>query len=95
MASIKQARPDGSYRFRKGKGCTECRGTGYRGRQAVAEILPLNDRLRTLIAQRAPLAEIKAEARAQGTRSLRDAAYQLACEGRTTLEEVTRVTLQD
>jgi general secretion pathway protein E len=80
--------------FRRGKGCGECRGTGYQGRRAVAEILALDDRLRTLIAQRAPLGEIKAEARLQGTRSLRDAALQLAREGLTTLEEVTRVTLQ-
>ncbi|MDP1653481.1 MAG: GspE/PulE family protein [Rhodocyclaceae bacterium] len=81
--------------FRRGKGCSECRGTGYRGRRAVAEILALDDRLRTLIAQRAPLAEIKAEARRQGLRSLRDAALQLARAGLTTLEEVARVTLQD
>jgi general secretion pathway protein E len=81
--------------YRRGRGCGECRGTGYRGRRAVAEILALDDRLRTLIAQRAPLAEIKAEARRQGTRSLRDAALQLAREGLTTLEEVARVTLQD
>ena len=81
--------------FRRGRGCGECRGTGYRGRRAVAEILALDDRLRTLIAQRAPMAEIKAEARLQGTRSLRDAALQLARQGLTTLEEVARVTLQN
>lgn len=79
--------------FRRGKGCSACRGTGYRGRRAVAEILALDDSLRTLIAQRAPLAEIKAAARQQGTRSLRDAALQLARAGQTTLEEVARVTL--
>jgi general secretion pathway protein E len=81
--------------FRQGRGCSECRGTGYQGRRAVAEILALDDRLRTLIAQRAPLAEIKAIARRQGTRSLRDAALQMAREGITTLEEVARVTLRD
>ncbi|WP_126446465.1 GspE/PulE family protein [Sulfuricystis multivorans] len=80
--------------LRRGRGCGECRGTGYRGRRAVAEILALDDRLRALIAQRAPLAEIKAEARRQGMRSLRDAALQLARAGQTTLEEVARVTLQ-
>ena len=81
--------------FRRGRGCGECRTTGYRGRRAVAEILALDDRLRTLIAQRAPLAEIKAEARRQGTQSLRDAALQLARAGLTTLEEVARVTQPD
>ncbi len=91
--SAEAAHPD-MGNFRQGRGCGECRGTGYRGRRAVAEILALDDRLRTLIAQRAPLAEIKAEAYRQGTRSLRDAALQLAREGLTTLEEVARVTLQ-
>jgi len=81
--------------FRRGHGCGECRGTGYRGRRAVAEILALDDRLRTLIAQRAPLADIKAEARRQGMRSLRDAALALARSGTTTLEEVARVTAQN
>ena len=81
--------------FQRGRGCGSCRDTGYRGRRAVAEILALDDRLRTLIAQRAPLADIKAEARRQGTRSLRDAALQLARAGLTTLEEVARVTQQD
>ena len=80
--------------FRQGRGCAACRGTGYQGRRAVAEILALDDGLRSLIAQRAPLAEIKAEARRQGMRSLRDAALQLARDGQTTLDEVARVTLQ-
>ena len=42
------------YRFRRGKGCGACRGSGYRGRRAIAEILTLNDRLRELIATRQP-----------------------------------------
>ena len=95
LAAFRLSSPTGANRFRRGKGCAACRGTGYRGRQAVAEILPLDDRLRALISQRAPLAEIKTEARARGARSLREAALQLACEGHTTLEEVSRVTLQD
>jgi len=94
IAALNLTPETASGSFRRGRGCGECRGTGYRGRRAVAEILALDDRLRTLIAQRAPLAEIKAEARRQGTRSLRDAALQLARDGQTTLEEVARVTLQ-
>jgi len=89
---------DGSYladaRLRGGRGCGDCRGTGYRGRVAIAEILVLNDALRELIVDKAPISAIKAEARRGGTRLLRDAALRLAHEGRTTLEEVLRVTLQ-
>jgi len=81
--------------FRRGSGCGQCRNTGYRGRRAVAEILALDDHLRTLIAQRAPLADIKSAARRKGTHSLRDAALQLARAGLTTLEEVARVTQED
>ncbi|MEW6513059.1 MAG: GspE/PulE family protein [Pseudomonadota bacterium] len=80
--------------FRRGAGCGECRTTGYHSRRAVAEILLLDDRLRTLIARRAPLVEITAEAQRQGMQSLRDAALQLARAGLTTIEEVARVTRQ-
>jgi general secretion pathway protein E len=78
--------------FKKAVGCEACRGTGYQGRSAIVEILALDDQLRTLIAQRAPINEIRNSARHQGTRSLRDAALELARQGQTTLEEVRRVT---
>jgi general secretion pathway protein E len=81
------------FNFRKGQGCGDCRGTGYRGRRAIAEILTLNDRLRELIANKASLLSIKAEAKAAGTRFLREAALDLVRTGETTLEEMARVTL--
>lgn len=80
--------------FRRGAGCGACRTTGYHGRRAVAEILVVDERLRTLIGQRAPLADIRAEARRQGMQNLREAALELARAGLTTLEEVARVTRQ-
>jgi general secretion pathway protein E len=95
IAALNLPAEDAAGSFRQGRGCGQCRGTGYQGRRAVAEILALDDRLRSLIAHRAPMAEIKAEARLQGTRSLRDAALHLARQGQTTLEEVARVTLQN
>jgi general secretion pathway protein E len=89
---------DASYlaraRLRSGVGCGDCRGTGYRGRIAIAEILVLNDALRELIVNKASIVAIKAEARRGGTRLLRDAALDLALSGHTTLDEVLRVTLQ-
>ena len=81
--------PDG---FKQAVGCESCRGTGYRGRSAIVEILALDDVLRTLIAQRAALNEIRSAARQQGARSLRQAALDLARQGLTTLAEVRRVT---
>jgi general secretion pathway protein E len=89
---------DGAYlasaTLRCGIGCGDCRGTGYRGRIAIAEILVLNDPLRELIVNKASIMAIKAEARRGGTRLLRDAALELARTGQTSLDEVLRVTLQ-
>jgi general secretion pathway protein E len=81
------------YRFRAGQGCGDCRGTGYKGRRAIAEILILTDELRELIVDKTPIRRIKEMARQQGTRTLREAALVLAKRGETTLAEVNRVTL--
>ncbi len=78
--------------FKRGLGCAHCRGTGYRGRRAIAETLPMSDALRDLLVQRAPLSQIRQTARHDGFVSLRDAAVALALRGDTTLEEINRVT---
>ncbi|MBX9794310.1 MAG: GspE/PulE family protein, partial [Burkholderiaceae bacterium] len=75
------------------RGCGKCRGTGFKGRKAVGELLMLDDALRELIVARAPVRQIKEAARRNGTRFLRDAALELFLEGHTTLDEVNRVTL--
>ncbi|MFZ6765869.1 GspE/PulE family protein [Undibacterium sp. Di26W] len=82
-----------NYIFRRGIGCGDCRGTGYRGRRAVAEILTLDDALAELVIERRPLRQIKEMARAGGMRSLFEDALKLVANGQTTLEEVKRVTL--
>ncbi|HSR01523.1 MAG TPA: GspE/PulE family protein [Methylophilaceae bacterium] len=74
-----------------GKGCGNCRGTGYKGRRAIAEILCLNDELRSMIAARAPANQIKDYAREKGTRFLHEVALEMAWRGQTTIEEVQRV----
>jgi general secretion pathway protein E len=81
------------YRFMAGQGCGDCRGTGYKGRRAIAEILILTDELRELIVDKAPIRQIKEVARRHGTRSLREAALGLVQRGETTLAEIKRVTL--
>jgi general secretion pathway protein E len=81
------------WQFRAGTGCGHCRGSGYRGRRAVAEILLLTDELRELIVARAPIGQVKEAAARGGTRKLRDAALELVKQGETTLEEINRVTL--
>lgn len=92
-AALSDAAPPAVAQLRRGSGCGVCRGTGYKGRLAIAEVLVLDDALRELIVQRAPVRQLKAAAYARGTRSLREAALQQACQGRTTLQEVHRVTV--
>jgi len=79
-------------RWMRGLGCSHCRGTGFKGRRAIAETLPIDDGLRDMLVQRAPLSQLRQHARQQGFTSLRDAAVALAVNGETTLEEINRVT---
>ena len=80
------------WRFRAGRGCGQCRGSGYRGRKAIAELMLLNDEIRELIVARAPIRAIKDAALRAGVRPLREAALDLVRAGETTLDEVNRVT---
>lgn len=84
------ARP--TYAFRRGRGCAQCRGTGYRGRRAIAELLRLTDDLREAIVAGAPTRQLRETAARDGMNSLRDAALALVRQGHTTLEEINRVT---
>jgi len=90
-AGLASADPTG-YRFMAGRGCGQCRGTGFLGRVAIAEILVMTDELSELIITRQPVRLLKEAARRNGTRLLRDAALDLLREGQTSLEEVDRVT---
>ena len=92
LASVASTAGQGPLRLHVGSGCSHCRGTGYRGRQAVAELLLLDDGLRDLIAARAPMTQIKQAARDRGFVPLRHAALAMAARGDTTLAEVDRVT---
>lgn len=77
---------------RRGRGCPQCRYTGYKGRRAIGECLLLDDELREMISTRKPVRAIKEVARRNGTRLLRESAEELVESGITTLEEIDRVT---
>jgi general secretion pathway protein E len=81
-----------SFNFKKGQGCGQCHGTGYKGRKAIAELLCFNDEIRELIVTREPVRKVKEVARQNGTISMREAALDLVKRGETTLEEINRVT---
>jgi type IV pilus assembly protein PilB len=78
--------------FYEGRGCLECEGSGFHGRIAIAELLDLSDRIRGLILERRPAAEIKKAAKEEGMAFLRDAALEKVFEGTTTLKEINKVT---
>src|SRR5512146_1794696 len=77
--SLQEAHP-----FYEGKGCIECGGTGYKGRQAICELLDLSDPIREMILGRRPTSEIKKAAREEGMRFLRESAVERVLAGVTT-----------
>jgi type IV pilus assembly protein PilB len=86
--------PDPGLVFHKGRGCTKCGETGYRGRTGVMEILVINDAIHTLIRERSDSRQIKQAAVAAGMTTLMDDALAKALFGQTTLEEVLRVAYE-
>ncbi|MEP6883288.1 MAG: GspE/PulE family protein [Gammaproteobacteria bacterium] len=82
-----------AYNFTIGRGCQHCRGSGYRGRKAIGELLVLNDELREAIINRAPVRQLKELSQKGGVRLIRSVALDLVRRGETTLEEVNRVTV--
>ncbi len=72
----------------RGKGCNYCRQGGYRGRQAIFELLKMNSAIREATFAQAPAQELRRKARATGMRTLLDDGIARALKGQTTLEEV-------
>lgn len=75
-----------------GKGCDACSGSGYRGREGIFELMPMTDELRTMVTDRVAAQLIRKTAVAQGMHSLREDGLRLVRAGKTTIEEVLRVT---
>jgi len=80
------------YKVWEGKGCDECRGTGYKGRTGIFEVLEFTERLKAKITDRTDMAEVYAIAKADGMVSLRELAMQKMFEGHTTFKEIISVT---
>ena len=77
------------------KGCDHCRGTGYKGRIGVFEVVRITPRMAALIQSRAPLPELRAAAREQGMKLLIDSGMNKVSEGLSSLEEVLTVASGD
>ncbi len=79
----------------KGKGCTDCSGTGCRGRMGIFEIFIIDDEARKLIYDQAPSSVLRSRAREMGMRTLREDGIRKVLAGITTAEEVIRATVGD
>ncbi|MEI6056249.1 MAG: ATPase, T2SS/T4P/T4SS family [Lentisphaerota bacterium] len=81
--------------FKKGKGCTECHNSGYKGRFGIIEIFMLTEELQDLIFKGASSFQLKEAARKAGMRTLREDGVRKVMAGMTTLEEVVRASIAD
>ena len=79
----------------QGKGCAECRNTGYKGRLAIFEMIPMAKDLRKLVFDNANEDEIRQTALDNGMTTLRDAGLARVLDGTTSIEEIMRSTVED
>jgi type IV pilus assembly protein PilB len=84
-----------SFTVYKGKGCSICNNTGYKGRLGLYEVMPMREEVKELILSRASTTEIKKEAIRLGMKTLRQSGISKVRNGLTTIEEVLRTTIDD
>ncbi len=82
----------GTISIFRGKGCEKCRGTGYKGRTIILEMMPFTESIRKLTHAQADVDAIRNKAREEGMRTLRESAMEKFLKGVTTYQEVLRVT---
>ncbi len=81
--------------FRRGAGCQQCHNSGFQGRMGIYEVMPVTPAMRRMVHRAAPSHELREKCREQGSLSLREEGVILAMEGKSSLEEVLRVTHSD
>ena len=82
----------GPITLRRGKGCQECRGTGFKGRCGIFEIFPMSSQIKKMVAEEAHGGEMRQVAIREGMTTLREDAWDKVRRGITTFEEAIRVT---
>ncbi len=83
------------YVCQRGKGCSNCNDTGYRGRVGIYQVMPMFEEIREMVLAGANTAEIKRESMRLGVKTMRQSALTKLKEGMTSLEEVLRSTMAD
>jgi general secretion pathway protein E/type IV pilus assembly protein PilB len=81
--------------FMQGKGCSNCSGTGFRGRFGIFEIFVIDDEARKLIYEKVPSSVLRSRAREMGMRTLREDGVRKVIAGLTTPDEVIKATVGD
>ncbi len=81
--------------FQKGGGCQRCHNSGFSGRTGIYEVMEVSPQLRRFIHRAAPTHELREKIREQGGLSLREEGVAIALQGKSSLEEVLRVTQDD
>ncbi len=88
---FKPTDPEEMVTLKQGKGCEYCRFTGWRGRVGLYELMIMNAEIAELVVRRAPLADVKEAAKANGMKELREDGLAKVLDGMTTPDEVMRV----
>jgi len=81
--------------FHRGRGCDSCNYTGYRGRNAINEIMVMTENIKHLVLQKVPAEKLREQARLEGMRTLREDGWLKVLRGDTTIVEVARITMAD
>lgn len=81
--------------YKAGKGCEECRHTGYKGRTGIYELLVMDDDIRQRVLEKTTAGNIKKDALAKGMKTLRNDGWDKVIQGLTTMEEIVRVTQEE
>jgi type II secretion system protein E len=84
-----------SHKLYRGRGCDQCKRTGYKGRTAIYEMLTMDDSIRALVLDRSPATAVAEAACQHGMRTLREDGWIKVLQGITTIDEVVRVTQED
>jgi general secretion pathway protein E/type IV pilus assembly protein PilB len=85
----------GPLRLWKGTGCRACRQSGYRGRMGIYELMLTGDSIREMCVERANASKIRQQALKEGMITLRQDGWRKVLLGKTTMDEVARVTAGD
>lgn len=88
---LKTDDPEEPIMLHRGTGCELCRQTGYKGRIGIYELMRMNDEIAELVVRRAPIADVREAAKANGMHELREDGLLKVLEGMTTPDEVMRV----